>query len=87
VAAVADVAAGLVGGAGLGRRLDGVGLEVADLVPVGAKCGVTRKAVILEGVLDLGQGPGRPMTSFAGIWPWHLRQVVSGLTCLRRVKP
>jgi hypothetical protein len=59
VAAVADVAAGLVGGAGLGRRLDGVGLEVADLVPVGAKSGVTRKAVILEGVLDLGPGAGQ----------------------------
>jgi hypothetical protein len=27
------------------------------------------------------------MTSLTGIWPWHLRQVVSGLTCLRSVNP
>jgi hypothetical protein len=27
------------------------------------------------------------MISLAGNWPWHLRQVVSGLTCLRRVNP
>ena len=62
---------------------DGVGPEVIDPVAVGADGGGQVRQELPKASLCSGQGPGRPM-SWTGIWPWHLRQVVSGLTCLRR---
>ena len=59
VTAVADIAAGFVALAGHRCRLDGGGVKIVHLVPVGAGGGMTRQTIVPEQILDLGPRAGQ----------------------------
>ncbi len=70
----------------LSGRFDGRCIQVSHLMTLGANCRMAGQAGVAEHGLARGPGGWQAHELAAFIWPWHFRQVVSTLTCLRSVK-